>query len=122
MESLLTIELPLPEDTLYVKRKLGPLVVFVDGGTPGTPRIDPQLPSSPSKSYSKDEVHILSIASGDLDVPTQHLHDPTKGLWFKPSQDLPSQIILVPRAKSLYHMGTKPNIGLCNALDAVKAK
>ena len=122
MESLLTIEPPLPSDTLYVKRKLGRSVVFVDGGSPGNPTIDPQLPSSTTKSDSNDEVHILYIASGDLEVPTQHLKDPTKGLRFKPSQDGPSQILLVPRAKSLHHMGTKRSIGLCNALDAVEAE
>ena len=116
---MLPLSPPLASNTVYEKEGLWNKVVFVDGGSLLNPRINPVVPAPKNKDKLNPPTRVLSVALGDLVVPTQHLNDPTKGLIYKPGGG-PSQIILVPRVNAIQCIGRR-TIGLCNALDAVEA-
>ena len=83
------------------------------------PRINPVAAPPPrNKDKINPSTRVLSIALGELVVPTQHLDNPIKGLIYKPV-DNPSQIILVPRIEATIFIGRR-TITLCNTLDAVE--
>ena len=95
-------------------------IVFIDGGDCNNPRMHPQLPVLKGKNKQEPKpMRILSLSDDDLSSPKVHLNHPECGLILPGS---PTQILLVPRADSLKHMGMhKPenNASLANALDAV---
>ena len=118
VNTLLPVSPPLKSDTVYEKEGLSKKVVFVDGGSHFNPPINPVVPPPKNKKKFNPPTRVLSVALGELVVPTHHLDDPTKGLIYKPG-DNPSQMILVPRIDAINCIG-KRTIPLCNALDAVE--
>ena len=96
-------------------------IVFVNGDNEGTP-INPDFENSTNMSIA-----ILSVATGDLHAPRDHLLDPSKGLVCRPSTNVNDafSFMLVPRERALrttgcYERGSQ-NKAICEALDALES-
>ena len=97
--------------------------VFVDGGSPSNPPINPTICQN-SKSKKKNRT-ILSIKNRDLDIADHHLHQISKGLLSRPPLASSSVNYLLPPRKDVITIiaslkNPKNNEKLWNALSAVE--
>ena len=97
----------------------GEYILFIDGGNPGNPKIDPV---SLLCDLKEKEVTVLPVSC--LKIPLYHIDDHHRGLIYR-SLDGPSKIIIVPRLDTLekcsFFNQPRMSISLCEALDAVES-
>ena len=92
-------------------------IVFVNGDVEGTP-LHPNIDNPKNMP-----IIILTVAEGHLHAPRGHLHNPSKGLIYRPSTHLDDTFtfLLVPRPAALERCGKNQNKATCQALDALEA-
>ncbi len=120
---LLHVEAPGDSVTKYTSEQLKSGFYFVDGGSEHNEHIDPQIPP-PEDGSEINPIHIIKISNGDMDTPTGHLEDTSKGLTMILDGDDDPIFVVPPRDKIFEHTGHEGNsrpTALCNAIDEVEA-